>query len=1189
MAAQGSGTEPGSELSPRCLRRYQELLRRAKEEARSGELRQAVLVLREAQAVWPSSSKVSRRIERLEQVLREMEGDDEEEEEGDGEGEEEEEEFTALPASGLLLYRPLYLRLYPHQRHGVAFLHRLHRDGRPGGILADDMGLGKTVQLIAFLSGMFDAELVRWCLLLLPSGLIRNWAAEFGRWTPGLRVREFHGTKAERTKNLERVQRKAGVVITTYQMVINNWQQLSSLDGHEFTWDYLVLDEAHKIKSKSTKTFKCVSAIPAKHRILLTGTPLQNNLQEMWSLFDFACQGSLLGTAKTFKMEYENPITRAREKDATPAEKALGLRISENLMRIIEPYFLRRTKENLQLMHESVQVQPSNSPCEAQMPGLTRKNDLIVWVYLSHIQEDIYQRFVSSEQIQELLQSRRSPLVQLTNLKKLCDHPRLLSRRICQELGLGGSEGEAADDNAASDISHVPDQDLISESGKLVFLLGLLEKLREEGRRTLVFSQSRKMLDIIQRVLTNRSFSCMRLDGTMALPDRQKKIEAFQQREDHCVFLLTTQVGGVGLTLTAANRVVVFDPSWNPATDAQAVDRAYRIGQTDNVVIYRLVTCGTVEEKIYRRQIFKDSLVRQSVGEKKNPFRYFSSQELRELFILEDPRASSTQKQLQSMHASQRRTDSILDQHLTFLHTLEMFGVTDHDLIFSQDTASDEENDPESRNYIQQRVQKAQELVAAESQLQQQLVQNIRANTEAAKLNRPRDSHPLPGSRGGTTRPKPVSTISTVPALYENPIGPQSPVETVDLTEPITDEVLNLSSKLADLPIETSKPSNSVVMLDSSLTHADNDIPEEEEQYPTECQSDTSKAQLSTSAANSPGSKALFESNFNLILEETMEEDEEWKPGCEEKGTEAKLVIEESPLPVTKAKPDGDLERLVSPGGSSLGDESCMLQPWKKPHGRVIVSDSEEEASSDLHSCSAVEQPPALSATSPVLQAFCVAAASTPKGFYSPLPTLLDRSGNHSVASRRSAVGLAIDDVEDLDHSIPDAADEGDDNEEEEEEQASSPSDVEEVGETEQAAEPSEEQPGDQFMEEASSERRSPELGTASSDNGLSESCSMTTGSEEEQSGTYEPELGSDEQLDPYTKAVNVSLLDTCSPSQESELDQYERLVKRGKEHIENGQMKAALNCMLEALDLRSGDPEIQLITIKLYRQLAQS
>ncbi|XP_048376177.2 DNA excision repair protein ERCC-6-like isoform X2 [Stegostoma tigrinum] len=984
-------------------------------------------------------------------------------------------------------------------------------------------------------------------------------------------------------------------------MVVNNWQQLSSLDGGEFTWDYLVLDEAHKIKSKSTKTFKCVNAIPAKHRILLTGTPLQNNLQEMWSLFDFTCQGSLLGTAKAFKMQYENPITRAREKDATPAEKALGLRISENLMRIIEPYFLRRTKENVQLTRESSQNQLSSSHCEAQMPSLTRKNDLIVWVYLSRVQEEIYQKFISSDQIQELLQTRRSPLVQLTNLKKLCDHPRLLSRCICHELGLGGCEGEAVDDNALSDISRVPDEDLISESGKLVFLLGLLEKLREEGKRTLVFSQSRKMLDIIQRILTNRSFPCMRLDGTMALPDRQKRIKAFQQREDHCVFLLTTQVGGVGLTLTAANRVVVFDPSWNPATDAQAVDRAYRIGQTDNVVIYRLVTCGTVEEKIYRRQIFKDSLVRQSIGEKKNPYRYFSSQELRELFILEDPRVSSTQRQLQSMHASQRRTDSILDQHLTFLHTLEMFGVTDHDLIFSRDTAPDEENDPESKNYIQQRVQKAQELVAAGSQLQQQLVENIRANTEAAWLNRPRDSHPLPGRREGSTRLKPVSNINTLSVLNESTIAPRSPAVTVDLTEPVdndmANEVLNLSSRLADMPIETNKQNHSVMVLDSSLSHTDSNTPEEE-QFLTECQSDTSKTELSTTVANSPGSKALFESDFNLVLEESMEEDKEVKPDCEEQGPEAE------PLSVTEAKSDGDMEATQSAEqqgedpaslrGTSLEDDSCILQPWKKPHGQVIISDSEEETNGDVHSPSALEQLPVLSSTSPELQAFCVAAASTPKGFYSPLPTLLDRSGNRSVASRRSAIGLAIDDVDDLDEEIPDhmaaaAAAEGDDNEEEEEEQVNSHSDVEGEGETEQTADPSEYQPGNHSMEEASSERQSPELRAASSDEGVPESCSMMTGSEEEQSSTFEPELGSNEQVETYTKMVEPSVLDTHTLSKDSELDQYMMLVKCGREHIERGELKSALNCMLEALDLRSGDPEVQLITIKLYRQLDQS
>lgn len=138
-------------------------------------------------------------------------------------------------------------------------------------------------------------------------------------------------------------------------MLINNWQQLSSFRGQEFVWDYVILDEAHKIKTSSTKSAICARAIPASNRLLLTGTPIQNNLQELWSLFDFACQGSLLGTLKTFKMEYENPITRAREKDATPGEKALGFKISENLMAIIKPYFLRRTKEDVQKKSQATQ------------------------------------------------------------------------------------------------------------------------------------------------------------------------------------------------------------------------------------------------------------------------------------------------------------------------------------------------------------------------------------------------------------------------------------------------------------------------------------------------------------------------------------------------------------------------------------------------------------------------------------------------------------------------------------------------------------------------------------------------------------------------------------------------------------------------------------------------------------------
>lgn len=274
----------------------------------------------------------------------------------------------------------------------------------------------------------------------------------------------------------------------------------------------------------------------------------------------------------------------------------------------------------------------------------------------------------------------------IKHIKKLCDHPRLLSATAIAKLGLEESSPEnEQNENTEADtgsIANVPDDTLISESGKLVFLFALLERLREEGHRTLVFTHYRKVLDISERILGNRGFKVMRLDGTITqLAEREKRITKFQTDKSYSVFLLTTQVGGVGITLTAANRVVIYDPSWNPATDAQAVDRAYRIGQTENVVIYRLITCGTVEEKIYRRQVFKDSLIRQNTGDKKNPFRYFSKQELKELFTLEDPRSSSTQMQLQAMHSRHRRTDPELDQHIAHLHAMEMFGISDHDLM----------------------------------------------------------------------------------------------------------------------------------------------------------------------------------------------------------------------------------------------------------------------------------------------------------------------------------------------------------------------------------------------------------------------------------------------------------------------------------------------------------------------------
>ncbi|XP_015268465.1 PREDICTED: DNA excision repair protein ERCC-6-like [Gekko japonicus] len=797
--ARGVMAELEGLVSPEQAERYRRCVSQAKQEARDGNLEESIRLFREAHEIHPSE-KLMTKVQKLEEALASLALNQED----DG--------FVNVYQSGLMLYEEMYDKLFDHQREGVAFLYGLYRDGRKGGILADDMGLGKTIQIIAFLSGMFDSELIRSVLLVMPTTLVSNWAREFASWTPGLRVKVFHGTsKAERQRNLERIQKRNGVLITTYQMILNNWQQLASSDGREFVWDYVILDEAHKIKTPSAKTTKSVHAIPSRNRILLTGTPVQNNLQELWALFDFACQGSLLGTMKTFRMEYENPITKAREKDATPGEKALGLKMSENLMSIIKPYFLRRSKDDIQKKLKSgpqnnLPEDPRKAPAP-EMPSLPRKNDFIVWVYVSPIQEEIYRNFLSLDHIKELLMTTRSPLAELNVLKKLCDHPRLLSARACSQLGLATSEyseREEGGENEADelwgekmDIERISDEILIKESGKVRFLIALLEQLQEEGHRTLVFSQSRKMLDIIERILTHRSFKLMRIDGTVThLSEREKRIDAFQNDKDYSVFLLTTQVGGVGLTLTAATRVVIFDPSWNPATDAQAVDRAYRIGQKENVVIYRLITCGTVEEKIYRRQVFKDSLIRQTTGDKKNPYRYFTKQELRELFTLGDTRSSTTQLQLQSLHGTQRKTDVQLDEHIAYLYSLEIFGLSDHDLMYTRETGyEDEAEDEEAHRYIEHRVQKAQELVQLESQMKDQLAANIRDTTEGAWLRATDPSSVQP--RKKSPKPPPAySAPSPAPAQPPNG-GDVIVVETDD-----EEDLPSVSFKMTSLVIE---------------------------------------------------------------------------------------------------------------------------------------------------------------------------------------------------------------------------------------------------------------------------------------------------------------------------------------------------------------------------------------------------
>ncbi|EDO39300.1 predicted protein, partial [Nematostella vectensis] len=550
--------------------KFNELCLSGKEKARQGLLEEALADFQEAYKIH-ESAKLLRRIEKL----KENEGDEAEEEEG------EDDDGRDDIGDGFLLARELSTALYPYQKEGLLWFWKLYNRNQ-GGILGDDMGLGKTIQVIAFLAGMFDSELIKSALIVMPVSLITNWEKEFKKWAPGIRVYPYHGSnKRERLKNLEKIQRKNGVCLTTYGLVVSSHEALSQTStGKDYQWDYIILDEGHKIKNV-TKTSKNVRAIPAKHHFILTGTPIQNNLREMWALFDFTCQGQLLGSSKTFKQEYESPITRARERDASAYEKRIGGEMAESLRKLIQPHFLRRTKamvlkntkkeEEGTIKEREEQIDGSQSipkmPSAKAPEGLKRKNDLIIWLQMSDTQLKIYSDFLGLERVKEMLMSTRSPLAELNVLKKICDHPRLLSAMACTQLGLNERDRAIIDEEDKenhlevdlSDGSSGPsDQTLIQESGKMVFLVELLDNLREQGHRCLIFSQSRKMLDIIQRVITHRGHKVLRIDGTItSTSERQHLINTFQKNSSYTCFLLTTQVGGVGITLTAADRVVI--------------------------------------------------------------------------------------------------------------------------------------------------------------------------------------------------------------------------------------------------------------------------------------------------------------------------------------------------------------------------------------------------------------------------------------------------------------------------------------------------------------------------------------------------------------------------------------------------------------------------------------------------------
>ncbi|KAF2075926.1 hypothetical protein CYY_002774 [Polysphondylium violaceum] len=622
----------------------------------------------------------------------------------------------------------VYEGLFWYQREGINWLWKLFCKGA-GGILGDDMGLGKTLQIVSFLHSMHSQHHIQKTLLVMPVSLIEHWIKEFDRLKPKFLVKVYHGSSVrDREDGLEDIKDFGGVCITTYGMVSSNPASLNTHKRKQFAWDYIILDEGHKIKETKTKISKTIREIPSTYKIIMTGTAIQNNLRELWSLFDWVCQGTLLGTIRHFTSNFEKAILKSHHSDSSQSEKKIGSAIAENLRNIISPYFLRREKKdvfnttnknngranndkalptntlsnpidldadaedkenllsnsNVQISSTTTTTTTTTSSSKDIVQGITtQKNDFVVWSKMAEPQIQLYKTFLESEEVKNALNKTASPLAALTVLKKICDHPLLLN----QEMMTCDFDDMKTLMSASSQTDI---KSIIRNSGKMQILFYLLQNLKTEGHRTLIFSQSVKMLNSIQSLLEKFDYQYLRIDGSINnTKERQRRIDLFNQDTSYFCFLLTIQVGALGINLTSADRVIIFDPSWN-TVDNQAVDRVYRIGQKRDVVVYRLITCGTIEEKIYRKQVFKGSLMKTMLDQSQGQHRYFSHSELRELFTLGDTNVSNTQIQLESLHSSRRKTTPELENHLKFISKVKMiFGVSDHDLLFSEQVHAD--------------------------------------------------------------------------------------------------------------------------------------------------------------------------------------------------------------------------------------------------------------------------------------------------------------------------------------------------------------------------------------------------------------------------------------------------------------------------------------------------------------------
>ena len=439
-----------------------------------------------------------------------------------------------------------------YQVAGLNWLISLHENGI-SGILADEMGLGKTLQTIAFLGYLRHiCDITGPHLIIVPKSTLDNWSREFKMWTPEVNVLILQGAKDDRHKLIQDrvVDERFDVLVTSYEMVLREKSVLK-----KFAWEYIIVDEAHRIKNEESSLAQIIRMFNSRNRLLITGTPLQNNLHELWALLNFLLP-DVFGDAEAFDQWFSS---QNEDQDT----------VIQQLHRVLRPFLLRRVKADVE-------------------KSLLPKQELNLYVGMSEMQVKWYQKILEKDiDAVNGAGGKRESKTRLLNivmqLRKCCNHPYLFE---------GAEPGPP----------YTTDEHLVFNSGKMIILDKILNRMKEAGSRILIFSQMSRVLDILEDFCVFRGHKYCRIDGGTAHEDRISAIDTYNAPgSEKFVFLLTTRAGGLGINLTSADIVVLYDSDWNPQADLQAMDRAHRIGQKKQVKVFRFITEHAIEEKVLER------------------------------------------------------------------------------------------------------------------------------------------------------------------------------------------------------------------------------------------------------------------------------------------------------------------------------------------------------------------------------------------------------------------------------------------------------------------------------------------------------------------------------------------------------------------------------------------------------------